>query len=195
MTHTIGGGILHQASTQSGKSWRTNIHPLRSKTSRMFDKGIERVTTTMRGSHESLVHDEAAFGNVYSEMDFPGRLSRPFSMVRPLTSMTVHSETETTITGGGRQRWEAEDGRGRWEGFGGVIKTVEIEVSSHQTVSPTDPTSIVEFGRGLTRRDEWAFPSPPRTSGVCGSIRRGSIKCPSIRSRAASKTEQDGRPP
>ncbi|KXT10743.1 hypothetical protein AC579_6845 [Pseudocercospora musae] len=182
VTQTIGGSFSHHMSSQSGKSWKSLPTPFRTKHWHKFDKGVERMTTTMRGSDESLVSSEQSFGNASPQIDVLKRTSRPLSMTRPLTSMTQHSETETVITGGGRQRWESDNGTGRWEGFGGVIKTVEIDVSSVHATTPTTPTDgIVEFGRGLTRRDEWDFPTPPRTARTYSSSR----------SRAPSKNEKD----
>lgn len=74
------------------------------------------------------------------------------------TTTTNEGVTQSLIQGGGRQRWEHPDGSGRWEGFGGVIRTVELEVSSEASLAPMSSTGLGEFGRGLTRKDEWEVP-------------------------------------
>lgn len=84
--------------------------------------------------------------------------------------LSAEGASQAVIKGGGRQRWEQADGSGRWEGFGGVIKTIELEVSS-EVATPTSTTGAGEFGRGLTRRDEWeiAVPSPIGSRSRAGS--------------------------
>lgn len=39
-----------------------------------------------------------------------------------------------------------------------MIRTVELEVSSEASLAPMSSTGLGEFGRGLTRKDEWEVP-------------------------------------
>lgn len=97
------------------------------------------------------------------------------SLLSTTTTTTTTNEgmTQSLISGGGRQRWEHPDGSGRWEGFGGVIRTVELEVSSEASSLAPAPMTVTRWGeleRALTRKDEWEVPpvSVPLGAGERG---------------------------
>ena len=160
---------------------------LRRNSSRWLEKGKDEIScTTRKDLDEADDYDDSIPSRSDSTvvMTQPERVaSRQHEHRRSATARSILSQAATTrsllsvegasqsvIKGGGRQRWEQADGSGRWEGFGGVIKTIELEVSS-EVATPTSTTGAGEFGRGLTRRDEWdiVVPSPIGSRSRAGS--------------------------
>lgn len=192
-TQTIGGGSYHLGTGRKGSLWRNN--KISNKSLKIFDKSIDRMmsTTTRERENSGSNEDDDDYSHLTSRIAstrYPGRTT-PRTFSPAMTSYSADGAS-VTIQGGGRQRWEREDGIGRWEGFGGVIKTTEIDVTSTEIVSPDDTTGMGEFGRGLTRKDEWDdLPPPP---GVLGRARANSkatnasaARLAGGRSRTASK--------
>ncbi|KAI5361685.1 hypothetical protein Slin14017_G084180 [Septoria linicola] len=182
-TQTIGGS--YRMYSQSGRSWRSHKSP------RWLNKGKGQMLCSTNGELEEVDDYDDLPSRSASTVQPPDRTasrqstSRQWEHRRSATGRSIMSQAATTrsilsstsdgasqaiIKGGGRQRWEQPDGSGRWEGFGGVIKTIELDVSSC-AATPTSTTGPGEFGRGLTRKDDWdhAVPSPFASRSRAGS--------------------------
>ncbi|CAK1359476.1 hypothetical protein CB0940_05675 [Cercospora beticola] len=181
-TQTIGGSYRMQS--QSGRSWRSHKSP------HWFSKSKDQTISSATRELEELDDYDELPSRRASTIQVPHRTASRQSTTRPwehrhsatraslmsqdmsILSNNSDSASQAVIQGGGRQRWEQADGSGRWEGFGGVIKTVELDVTSVPATS-SNMTGAGEFGRGLTRKDEWeeTLPLPkPLRSRAASSV-------------------------